>query len=862
MDRLPSAELGLALTSRLVEGAGCAMEALTAGGSSFGERVERSVRALGEHSGVGRVGLYRIPVEAGGEARNAVLVCKWRQERRASGGAGRADEMAAEGEVPVGLRGLPVSDGGIEGGWESVGADRHLEVRDVVAIPLEGEMGPLGFLRLDCMRQPFFWSDSDSRVLRGFCGFLATMLLQEQSASRPAAFSIEQLASRGEISFQLTEEGCWSFLSPAWDHLTGIPATRTIGKHHSGYLLRPVGEECRQGESLDITVGLKPGATRAGEALLAAEDGATVIISFVVTRAAGPVAGTSGYQGLLTDIRERKEQERRERESAVELENKNAQLLEALVAAREATRMKSEFLATMSHEIRTPLNGVVGMTGLMLDTSLDRKQREFAEAIRTSAESLLSIVNSILDFSRLEAQRVELEQVHFDPRALVEQVFASLAELASRKRIELVPHFRYPMPAKLTGDSGKIKQVLMNLVGNAIKFSPRGEVVVRMHWDYLVPPCGELHIHVVDRGIGITPETMQRLFRPFSQGDASTSRLYGGTGLGLAISKQLCDLMGGELAVKSKIGYGADFHLLLRMVVPDSGEMETGDGPWRQILQAKRVLLANMGEFAERAWVSCLELAGVEVATAGGLRETTAHLEAEAPEACTDVVVFDTRGLEGGGAEVNRQLRLAARQPSLVTVLLDSFHDPVDRSQMAGVEPVLVVRKPVAPVRALAEIAAFVRSHEPVPRMPIRRAQEAALDMPAEPARVITYSASRQRDKTLSFLLKRFGLRVRAAESFQDLLRQVAEQRFSLVLMDAEVSGDGRTNAVERLRCYCGSAVPPVVGFAFTDEGSAMLRATGAYDAVLGLEFQRSDLAAVLNRVAGGGTTGRQASAS
>jgi two-component system sensor histidine kinase/response regulator len=244
---------------------------------------------------------------------------------------------------------------------------------------------------------------------------------------------------------------------------------------------------------------------------------------------------------------------------------KNAEdmLRQAKRTAEEASRIKGEFLANMSHEIRTPVNGIIGMTGLLLDTDLNREQREFAETVRSCAESLLEIINDILDFSKIEAGRLTLEELDFDIRAMLDELNDILAVTAQEKGLEYACIVAPEVPALLKGDPGRLRQVLVNLVGNAVKFTERGEVLLEVSPEAETEDSTTLRFSVKDTGIGIPADKKEKLFEAFIQVDASTTRKYGGTGLGLSISRRLVQLMGGELDFKSEVGRGSDFHFAI-----------------------------------------------------------------------------------------------------------------------------------------------------------------------------------------------------------------------------------------------------------------------------------------------------------
>ena len=279
--------------------------------------------------------------------------------------------------------------------------------------------------------------------------------------------------------------------------------------------------------------------------------------------------------------------------SADQLRQSNRRLDKALDEAKESARVKTAFLATVSHELRTPMNGVIGMTSLLMESSLTLEQQSYAETIRQCGEALLQLINDVLECSKIEAGKLELECLDFNLRTTVEQVLAQFAERAETKGLELTGLVHAAVPTGLKGDPGRLRQILTNLVANAVKFTDKGEVTLQAYLEEDLPDTTVIRFEVTDSGIGISPTTQDKLFRPFVQADSSTTRKYGGTGLGLSISKQLVELMGGQIGVRSTEGQGSTFWCTARLqkqVDSPRAILPTGD------LTGKRVLIVDDNE--------------------------------------------------------------------------------------------------------------------------------------------------------------------------------------------------------------------------------------------------------------------------
>jgi two-component system sensor histidine kinase/response regulator len=635
-----------------------------------------------------------------------------------------------------------------------------------------------------------------------------------------------------EIIFQTDMQGRWTFLNPAWEEITGYTIAESLGRYavstaHPDDLqtainnLIPILQLKIESSRVEIRIITRQKHIRWVE----------VWSTILRDEKDAPI----GASGTINDISARKEAE------------------QALIAAKDtaesATQAKSQFLATMSHEIRTPMNGVLGMAQLLMETDMNPEQRDYVRTLYHSGQALLSIINEILDFSKIEAGKLSIEPIPFDLAQAVDEVCDLLLPQMQDKPIELVVRYAPDCPRLLIGDVGRIRQILLNFLGNAVKFTNTGHILININAESASDDSALIRLAVTDTGIGIAHEKQTHLFEQFTQADTSTTRRFGGTGLGLAICKALAELMGGYVGLESDERHGSTFYVVLPLTRQASSELHLTT----TALNGVTVLIVDDTRVVRETLEEGLSAYGLNVMTAStcsGALSTLREL-ADTPQPI-DFMLLDYPLLGDDSTNLTRLLQTNSSLTNVPVILMSHGVTRNEREAMTATGCAALINKPVRIPVLLDILSRLKYPDQSTAFQEIHPIESTSLTLP-HGLRVLLAEDNVVNQKVAARMLEKMGARVDVANNGLEAVRMFLQFRYDIILMDCqmpEMDGYAATREIRRLQALSASpsGIPIIALTANTLEGDRERCIEAGMNDFLGKPIRQTELLALLLR--------------
>ncbi len=642
--------------------------------------------------------------------------------------------------------------------------------------------------------------------------------LEEQEKDLSARKQVEEALRENEEMFRMItaaakdgiimmdSRGNVSFWNRAAETIFGYPAEKIIGKPlHKILAPGRYHKDFQRGFAGFIKSGTGAAIGQTVELMALRKDGSEFPAELSLSGV--QIGGKWNAVGIVRDVTERKRAEEAIRQARDDAEAANRELERSVekanalaLEAASANIAKSAFLANMSHEIRTPMNGIIGMTGLLLDTELTDEQRDYAETVRSSAEALLEIINNILDFSKIEAEKTELETIDFDLRTTLEGLSDIVAVKAQAKGLEFVCLVDSEVPSLLRGDPGRLRQVLINLVGNAVKFTSQGEVAIWVTLEEEDSESAVVHFAISDTGIGIPPEKIESLFEAFSQADATTTRKYGGTGLGLAISKRIVEMMGGRLVAESEEGHGSRFSFAVRFDKQPAGREPVLD--INEDIRGRRILMVDDNETSRLALMEILGSWGCRCEGAPGSEAALEKLRAAVAEGDPfEIAVLDMVMPGMDGKTLGEKIKSDPDLQETILVMMTGFGKRGDAAALEKIGFSAYIRKPIrqSQLRDCIQTALGRKSRGAKGAAGTLITRHTLAEAHKSKVRILVAEDNQTNRKVALKLLEKLGYRADAVANGREAVEALETTAYDVVFMDVqmpEMDGFTATRAI------------------------------------------------------------------